>query len=88
MDIAISELLFIVPLVSMVVLIPISVNGIGVQESAYIFYLELAGAPTTNALIVSILARVVMVVFTVIGGIFYAVDGEKSWHKVLTNKIS
>jgi hypothetical protein len=44
-DLDFMSLLFIVPLTGILVVLPISINGIGVREGATIFYLEQIGTP-------------------------------------------
>ncbi len=53
------------PLIALVQTVPISIGGIGVNQTAYPFFFSLAGVPTDHALAVSILMQLV----TILGGL-------------------
>ena len=44
-DVPFLSLLFITPLTGLLVVLPISINGIGVKEGSFVFYLERIGTP-------------------------------------------
>ena len=60
-------LIFISPLVGLLVMIPISLNGLGIQEGSYVFYLEQVGLTGTQALLVAVLARVATLLISLVG---------------------
>lgn len=62
---------FIVPLVSFIIMIPISANGIGLQEGVFFLYLKAIGIESSSALVVALLPRTGMIIFSLIGGIIY-----------------
>jgi glycosyltransferase 2 family protein len=70
-------LLFIAPLVGLLALIPISVNGLGIQEGSYIFYLHQLGVPTPQALLMAVLARLALMLFSLLGGLIFLIPSSK-----------
>jgi glycosyltransferase 2 family protein len=73
-EINLMYLAFIVPAVFLVVMIPISINGIGLQEGTFFFYLSLLGIDSSSALIVALLPRIGMLIFSLIGGLLYMME--------------
>lgn len=57
------------PLVNVAGMVPISLNGLGVREGAYVFFLAQAGIDTTQALAFAILWLVLITSTSVLGGI-------------------
>jgi uncharacterized membrane protein YbhN (UPF0104 family) len=70
-NISFVNLAFIVPLVLFVVMIPISINGIGIQEGAFFFYFEKIGVDSSEALLIAILPRIGALIFSLIGALLY-----------------
>lgn len=87
-DVSIIPLLFISPLVSLLVMIPISINGIGIQEGSYVFYLEQLGVAGPVALIVAILSRVSLFVLSLVGGLLFLMSygGRRRTPKLVKQK--
>ena len=56
------------PLIAFVLLIPISFNGLGPKEAAVVFFFGLVGVPNANALAMSLLFHVIVVVTSLPGG--------------------
>ena len=63
----------IIPLATVITLLPISVNGIGVRENAYIFFFAPFAVATAEAIAFAWIAYGMVVLQGVIGGIVYAV---------------
>ena len=61
-----------VPIVSMAVLIPISLNGIGIREGAFVYLLGLKGIPAAPALCLGLLFFGVQAAVSLLGGAAYA----------------
>jgi uncharacterized membrane protein YbhN (UPF0104 family) len=59
------------PLIALVLMVPISIGGIGVSQTAYPFFFGLAGVPAVHALAVSLLVYAVQVVASLPGGFFW-----------------
>jgi len=61
-----------VPIIHIVTMAPISLNGIGVREGAFIFFFTKTGASYPEAFSMSILTYAIVLATRLIGGIFYA----------------
>ncbi len=59
------------PLIALVLMIPISIGGIGVSQTAYPFFFSLAGVPTDHSLAVSLMIYAVAVVASLPGGVLW-----------------
>jgi glycosyltransferase 2 family protein len=59
------------PLIALVLMVPISIGGIGVSQTAYPFFFGLAGVPAAHALAVSLMIYAVQVVASLPGGFFW-----------------
>ena len=62
------------PLIALVLMIPVSIGGIGVNQAAYPFFYSLAGVPAGHALAVSILMQAIMVLGSLPGGVLWLLD--------------
>ena len=69
-----TYMLAIVPVVLLLALLPISLNGLGVTESAYVVLLGLAGVSATDALAMALLLRARIFLTAVIGGVLFLVE--------------
>ncbi|MBM4460167.1 MAG: flippase-like domain-containing protein [Chloroflexi bacterium] len=59
------------PLIALVLMIPISIGGIGVSQTAYPFFFGLGGVPAGHALAVSLLMQLVIILGSLPGGFFW-----------------
>lgn len=59
------------PLIALVLMVPVSIGGIGVSQTAYPFFFGLAGVPADHALAVSLLIYAVAVVASLPGGLLW-----------------
>jgi uncharacterized protein (TIRG00374 family) len=75
MPVAFPVFLFLVPLVSVLLLVPASLNGIGLRENAFVVLLSVLGVPREQSIAFCALLFGAMVLFGIIGGIVYAVGG-------------
>jgi len=89
-DISVSFIhwLFIVPIVSFLIMMPISAHGIGVQEGAFFFYLEEIGIDPSSALLLALLPRIGMLIFSVIGGGLYIFKRREKACNILSEQPS
>jgi uncharacterized protein (TIRG00374 family) len=62
-------LVSVMPLVLLVGLLPISVNGLGLLEASYVVFLGLAGVPQEASLAIALLLRLRIVLTAAIGGL-------------------
>lgn len=72
LDVAPADFAVIVPLALAVMAVPISVNAIGLRESAFTFFLGLLGVSSSQALALAWLAFGLVLVQGAIGGVVYA----------------
>jgi glycosyltransferase 2 family protein len=70
-DISLLELLVGVPVILMVQRIPISIQGIGVQEGLLVYYFLLLGKSLESALVLSIMLRLISILVISPGGLLY-----------------
>ncbi len=65
--------MIIIPLVHVILMFPVSINGIGVRENAFIFFLTQIGVSPASSIALSLLSFAMVLVYACIGGIVYAV---------------
>ena len=70
-NLSIIHFIFIVPLVSIVSSIPISIGGIGIRENTLIFLLIALGVAKNKALTFSIIVLLITLLNAVLGGLIY-----------------
>jgi len=64
-----------VPIISSLLMLPVSLSGLGVREGAYVYLFAQAGVLTSQALSMSLLVYTMNVATGLIGGILYVVQG-------------
>ncbi len=64
-----------IPVVLAVSMIPVSLNGLGVREGAWVLLFSRVGVPAAAAFSMSILSLLVMTVVSLAGGVFYMLEG-------------
>ncbi|MFQ5886086.1 MAG: lysylphosphatidylglycerol synthase transmembrane domain-containing protein [Anaerolineae bacterium] len=69
--------LLFIPIVSFLLVLPISMSGLGVREGAYIYLFSRVGVPPSLALAISLSIYAVTVATGLIGALIYAVEGYK-----------
>lgn len=72
LDLRMIDLMVIVPLVVFLTMIPFSLNGLGIREGGYIFFLADIGVGGTEALSFSLLTYLLVLVLSVVGGGLFA----------------
>jgi len=65
------DMAFIVPLTMVIAMIPISFNGIGLQEWSYVLLFPLIGVPDSVGLSAMLTIRVITLFAALLGGLFY-----------------
>jgi uncharacterized protein (TIRG00374 family) len=73
--VSVLHLFILVPLINFLIMVPISVGGLGIQEGAYVYFLSQLGMSVQEALTVAIVFRVLMVVVSLPGGVVYISEG-------------
>jgi hypothetical protein len=58
-------------IVTAIDVIPLSLNGLGIREGSYIYFLSSLGVPTTVALGVAVLVRLTVTLLAVVGGVAF-----------------
>ncbi|MGA9351192.1 MAG: lysylphosphatidylglycerol synthase transmembrane domain-containing protein [Anaerolineae bacterium] len=64
-------LMMAISLIAVVTSLPLSLNAIGIQEGAYVFFLGLAGIAAPQALALALLSRGVRLAVSLVGGVIY-----------------
>lgn len=67
-----------VPLIALVSFLPISINGFGLRESAYVYAFSTIHVPATTALLLALLLDAQALCFGVIGGCIYFMKSSKT----------
>jgi uncharacterized protein (TIRG00374 family) len=70
-DISFTELLVVLTLVTLIGVLPISINGLGVVDGAFVFLLGAYGVNGDLALSVMLISRILLVLLSVIGAALY-----------------
>ena len=63
-----------IPLIMVLIMLPISLNGIGVREVSFVGFFAMAGMPESGAFVVSFTVSVLTTLTTALGGIIYMFD--------------
>jgi len=64
-------LLMVMSLISVVSSVPLSLNALGIQEGAYVFFFGLVGVPAPQAMTLALLGRILRMAASLPGGIVY-----------------
>lgn len=71
LDLSFIEILFISPVIDVIRSVPLALNGLGVVEGAYVLFYSQVGILPAEALAFSIVARLLHVIATSFGGVFW-----------------
>lgn len=63
-----------IPLIMVLIMLPISIGGIGVREVSFVSFFSLAGMPESGAFAISFSVSVITTLTTAVGGIIYMFD--------------
>lgn len=69
-DVRLSYLAWVVPIVGILSTVPVSLSGWGVREAGYIFFLEQVGVPTAQATILSVTFGGIVLLLGSLGGMW------------------
>ena len=69
------QLASVLPMVAMVTVLPITWNGLGLREAAFVTFLGVYGVPAVQAVAISLTAFGVILVWNLLGGVVYLVSG-------------
>ena len=65
-----------IPIISIISALPISISGLGVSEQLYVYCFGLVGAVSEGALALALMARLILVLWSLPGWYFYMTMGE------------
>jgi len=71
LNVAFADLAVIVPVSFIVQMLPVSVNGFGVREATFSFYFSRIGQPIEGALLMSLVAQALVMLFSLTGAAVY-----------------
>jgi glycosyltransferase 2 family protein len=77
LNVSLSDLSVIVPISLVVQMLPVSVNGFGVREATFSFYFTRIGQPIASALLVSLVAQALIILFSMTGAAVYVSRGHQ-----------
>jgi uncharacterized membrane protein YbhN (UPF0104 family) len=77
LNVSFSDLSVIVPISFVVQMLPVSVNGFGVREATFSFYFTRIGQPIASALLVSLVAQALIILFSMTGAAVYVARGHQ-----------
>jgi uncharacterized protein (TIRG00374 family) len=69
------QLASVLPMVAMVTVLPITWNGLGLREAAFVTFLGVYGVPAAQAVAISLTAFAVILAWNLFGGVVYLVSG-------------
>ncbi|HJX01978.1 MAG TPA: lysylphosphatidylglycerol synthase transmembrane domain-containing protein [Candidatus Humimicrobiaceae bacterium] len=72
-DLNLTAFIFIVPIVAVIAMLPISIGGIGLRENSLVIIMVAMGANNEKAALCSLLILLMLIIMGIIGGITYIV---------------
>ena len=85
-DVPFLHLLVIITIISVITMIPVSLNGLGVREAGYVFILSKHWGSRWNRLICFFVVFFLVTISSLIGGIFWLMERKVSKHEISGNK--
>ena len=70
------DLAVLVPMSSVVQMVPVSVNGFGVREATFTFYFHRLGLPIESAVLLSLVGAGLIMLFSLSGAAVYVARGH------------
>jgi hypothetical protein len=88
-EVSILYLFILVPIVMVLVRLPISFDGIGIQEGAFVYFLSMVGVAKSEALFLGIASHIIAILSVLPGGLLYCLNGLSlySGAKIEKNKL-
>ena len=77
-DISFGWALALVPIARVLVLLPLSISGLGVQEAAFVVLFQQVGLEPAAAFSLSLLGHVVLMVVPLAGGVIFLLRGRSA----------
>ncbi|HEY4550486.1 MAG TPA: lysylphosphatidylglycerol synthase transmembrane domain-containing protein [Bacillus sp. (in: firmicutes)] len=82
-EVSFLHLLVIITLISVITMIPVSLNGLGVREASYVLFFQSIGVPEGIALSVSLLFFILVTISSLIGGLFWLMERRETTHEAI-----
>ena len=82
-EVSFLHLLVIITLISVITMIPVSLNGLGVREASYVLFFQSIGVPEGIALSVSLLFFILVTISSLIGGLFWLMERRGTNHEAI-----
>jgi len=70
------DLTVVVPVSLVMQMLPVSISGFGVREATFSFYFSRLGQPIESALLVSLVAQALIILFSLTGAAVYIARGR------------
>ncbi|MDD3818611.1 MAG: lysylphosphatidylglycerol synthase transmembrane domain-containing protein, partial [Actinomycetota bacterium] len=85
-DLDLTAFLFMVPVISIITMIPVSIGGIGLRENAIVIIMNSLGVMEERAAVCSLLILVMLLIVGIIGGIAYIIRPYFEKHAAVEGK--
>jgi uncharacterized protein (TIRG00374 family) len=70
-EVSLLEIIYILPIIHLITFLPLSLNGLGISEGAYVFLFSQAGISPTEALAAAFSRRAAHLLVSLVGGILW-----------------
>jgi uncharacterized protein (TIRG00374 family) len=80
-------LVVLIPLIFLLNMLPISFNGIGLQEGGFVYFLGQIGVDSSAAFLVALMIRLAMVIFSLIGVVIYLIESSQMRSEDASSKL-
>jgi uncharacterized protein (TIRG00374 family) len=77
LDVPLVYFLIVIPIILVILMLPISISGIGVREGAFIFFFKKVGVLPHEAVSIALVAFGLYLIWSLIGGVVYAMRDQK-----------
>lgn len=78
-DLSLSEVFFVTPVIPLVSMLPVSLNGIGISEGAYVIFYSQAGLQPSEALAAAVVRRFIHLTVSLVGGFLWMGKPSKTF---------
>jgi uncharacterized protein (TIRG00374 family) len=74
LPIGISDVFIFVPLLYLAITVPVSINGIGIREAAFVLFFSQLGITQAESVAFSLSCFTLLLLFSMVGGLIYLID--------------
>ena len=85
LNVSLFDLGVIVPISFVVQMLPVSINGLGVREATFSFYFTRIGQPIEAAVLLSLVAQALIMLFSLSGAAIYVSRGSLGWISTISH---